>query len=505
MTYKKHEKALFKSLPKRNERKRFGVLDLETDGLGGAFIEGAMEVEGEYDIFFSQDLAQIIANLFSKKYRDVIWYGHNLSEYDLKYLIQYINDNRQDIKIQCSVRGSRITWTKLTKNKHTVELRDSLHLIQDTLRNIGKKFGAAEEKGFIDFSKVCYNPNNAEHRDYLRRDVEVLLDVLIRLDASIFDKFGIHLKATMASTSLACFKSTLSEDEMYWRLPEKIEKYIRENTYFGGMVFAKERRFIPDCVHIDVNAMYAASMLQYGVPCGTAIYTHKEVDGYRGFYKCRVTAPQKIPFTFVAYRTEQGGCAYPTGCYETYIDSDTIDFARECGYIIDVIDGYVFERVDHIFDNFLNYCQDIEIGEGCDRNTGKRNPIGEAIKLVRNSCYGIFGLKPLGKKLVASQDDLGPPYDLIFDDVTNEMLYGWYEEKNKIEAGYIQPHWAAWITAHARLLLAKMVYATGAKEVWYGDTDSLVMNRFAYEKALKNEVFTVGNRYGMVKVEATYK
>lgn len=493
---KKHERALFKSESK-NERKLMGVIDFETDGLGGDFIEGAFTVEGEDTVYFSQDIGELVKILFSKKYRSVVWYGHNLAEYDLKYVIQYVKENRPDITISTAIRGSRITYTKLTKHKNVVELRDSLHLIQDSLKNIAKKFGAAEEKGFIDFSKEKYNPNNPEHKDYLRRDVVVLLDVLIKLDSIIFEKFGIHLKRTMSSTALACFKSTLKEGEIHWRLTKKVESWIREKAYFGGMVFARERRILQDLTHIDVNAMYASVMREYGVPCGSATYTHHEVEGYRGFYLCDVVAPKSLLFTFVPYRTTQGGCAYPTGHFQTVIDSDTIEFARQCGYVINIVEGYVFERIEHIFDDFINYCEQAEI-------PNKKNPLGESIKLVRNSCYGIFGLKPIGTQIIASQDDLGMGYNLVFDDQTNELLFGWYEEKHDIEAGYIQPHWASWITAHARLTLAKLVYAIGPESCFYGDTDSLVIATTAYDKALEAGIFSIGMQYGQMKKEAHY-
>jgi DNA polymerase elongation subunit (family B) len=494
MSYRLYEKALYKLGEPKKDRKRYGVLDLETNGLGGGFIAGACGVEENEEIIFYEDLELLVKELFAKKNRDVIWYGHNLSEYDLKYLIQYIQENHKEIKIECSVRGSRITWSKLKKSKHVVELRDSMQLMQMKLSKIAEMMQTNELKGDIDFDKETFDLQNPVHRDYLRRDIVVLLDALTKLDTILFEHFGIHLKPTMSSTALACFRTTLENNEIHWRIHEEADAFCREG-YFGGMVFLRERRFIDNVTHVDVNAMYASVMRESGVPTGAAIYTEKEMDGYDGFYRCNVKA-DNIQFTFIPYRNGDI-LSYPLGEFTTVIDSDSIRFARSIGYEIEIIEGYVFEKVDHIFDTFINFCEQMEL-------PNKMNAIGAAIKLVRNSCYGIFGLKPIGKKVIVSEED-NENATPIFDDKTGELLYGFWEEENEIKAGYIQPHWAAWITAHARLKLTKMVYGLGVDNVFYGDTDSLVIKTEVLLLGEKSGIMSIGKKYGEVKVEATYQ
>lgn len=494
------QKALFHVEPQKRQRKRYGVLDIESDGLMRAFIAGACLVEGETEPIFYESLDIVLAVLFSPMYKNVVWYGHNMMEYDMKYLIMAIKEY-DDISIEASTRANRIIWCKLHKGKKTVEIRDSLHLMNMKLEEIGRAFSIAQ-KGKINFEKERFDLSNNTHREYLKNDCLVLLQALTSLDTILYHQFSVHLKATMASTALSCFKTTLADNEIYWRQRPQVEKFAREG-YFGGLVFLTQHKWMEGCNHVDRNAHYAATMRAYGIPVGAALGTSVEYPDRPGMYRCTVTCPVDIPFTFIPVREAGKGISYPTGTFETVLDSDTLVFARSVGYTITVIEGYVWEKTAPIFEKLLALCEAIELAHTIH---GRKDAIAQAMKLIRNALYGIFGLWPEGKKLICLPDSAeSPNLPMVQGESPSDALYNVCEQTNDIEAGYIQPHWAAWITAHARLDLAKQIYVLGPQHVIYGDTDSLVVKANILQKAVRSGIIEIGERYGQWKIEALYQ
>ena len=63
------------------------------------------------------------------------------------------------------------------------------------------------------------------------------------------------------------------------------------------------------------------------------------------------------------------------------------------------------------------------------------------------------------------------------------------------------PHWAAWITATARLRLLSYAEAIGAGSIIYTDTDSLTADTALIDAAIGGGRLSVGPAFGQVKVE----
>lgn len=484
-----HERCLFHKKPDEKE-KRYAVFDIETQGLGGAFIAGAWQIEGEEVVFFT-DFADLFAAMLRKSARGVVWYMHNGYEYDFKYLLKWLEGKEKGIRVECASRGTRIVRVKLKKQKQTIELRDSFHIFQKSLKEVSKLF-SEEEKGYLDFSKIFYNHADNQHRDYLRRDVTSLLEAVRRIDTIIFTTFGQHLRATLPSTSLSCFRTTLDESRIIWRQRGPVEEFCRL-AYFGGMVFLRDTLDHENMRHIDFNAMYAAAMRAYGAPVGCATFTYYFNPDKPGFYHVKIKG-ENVKFPFIPVRLKNG-VYYPTEEAETYIDSDTYRFAISVGYEIEIMEGYFFDIDVDMFTSFVDKCESIELAH-------KQDAIGATMKLLRNSCYGIFGLRPEATTLTYTDEPSDIP---AIDETTGEMLFHYTETQEIIQAGYMQPAWAAWITAHARLMLAQAVYAAGVEHVVYGDTDSIVLTPQGLKRALKSGTIAISNHYGDVKIEASYQ
>lgn len=313
------------------------------------------------------------------------------------------------------------------------------------------------------------------------------------MQAVIHETFGQNLRATWGGTSLACLRACLPQKQTYYRQAPDNEAWLR-GAYYGGLCFLTSVRQEQDIVQIDANAMFASHM-RNGVPAGVAIRTKQEMPGYPAFYLCHIRASERVAFTFLPERVETGA-RYPRGEWDAIIDSDSLTFARSVGYDITVQHGYIFERFAHPFDDFVSICERVE------KSTNDQLTVS-TIKHIRTSAYGMLGLTGDAQKMVLSKASIVGAQQLI-NPLTGEIFDDVWLVSEHFESGAMHPHWTAWITAHARLELATLVYAAGVENVVYGDTDALFVRAACFDNMVKRGIITIGQQYGAYKVEARH-
>lgn len=319
----------------------------------------------------------------------------------------------------------------------------------------------------------------------------VLLRAYKRFAGTLLDTFGVRPSITIGTTAIHAWARTLPDHHIFYRQREEVEAMAREGS-FGGLVWLNGLAERHNCAYIDVNAMYAHAMRQ-GVPVMSPSYTEVYYHSLPGIYQCTVIAPDDIPFTFVPCRNANGfGVSYPRGkVFESVLCSNTIELAREHGYQITVQWGYVFEKLGYPFDDFVSKCQTIE-------NEYRGDNARVVVKSLRNSICGKFGQRTEGKEYYLTPN---PSIDMTpVETWDGEIIDNLYYREIEIERSYMQPVWFAWITAQARNMLARMVYALGPKNVYYGDTDGLVIDGLVSG----NSAVDYGTQYGEWKLEEQY-
>jgi len=181
---------------------------------------------------------------------------------------------------------------------------------------------------------------------------------------------------------------------------------------------------------------------------------------------------------------------WPGGDFRTKITTAEIREARLCGYTITCIEGYVFPRTEDMFSKFVNLCEQLRLHSDIG--------MAEVTKILQNSVYGKFGTHPLSMTYAFGPASLAGQYPLPESDE-------YHAEIEEIDEAYMQPFIAAWITAQARLMLTRTIYAVGPESVVYGDTDSIVCQKVAYEAAAARGDVKIGKLYGEWKVEKEYE
>jgi hypothetical protein len=485
-------RALHRAEPTNRNTKRAIAADTETDGLGGEFIIGALLAEPNREPLYFDTANQMVNAFITHRFRGSEMLLHN-ADYDMRYLLPTLERMKADgFNCRITVDGmGRIIHVRITRNNHSWYIRDTFALMPVALRNLSKLAGMPKLDIGLS-SGETFNPKNAEHMEYLTRDVQMLYHAYNNFQTNLIDTFGVKPSITVGGTAIRAFTTTIPEYTCYYRQRAEVETLGR-SSYFGGLTFVRTLAVVNDCVKIDVNGMYAAAMMR-GVPSGSGGYTTTEYAEYPGIYNCNVDA-RDVPFKFVPVRGKHG-VVWAKDKFTTVLCSNTIELARQHGYDIDVIDGFVFPEIGGVFDDFVGKCQELE-------NKYMGHGAREVIKFLRNNLYGKLAQRPECKEyFITSEPE--PDYTPVIDG-DGEIVDGIYYKEMLQERAYMNPHWASWITATARNMLAQTVYSIGPEHCYYGDTDSIVVDKKALDVAIANGAVDIGTQYGQWKVETTYK
>ena len=488
----------------KSDRKPYAVLDIETDGLRGPLLywTATCECPGDHfrDGHDARGLWDWILKHESRDHanRDHVWWAHNGGEYDYIYLFGSAKADAEarEAVVHPVMQGDRMIGFRVTHSKHRTDLRDSYALLPAGLAALADQLAPELPKLDIGLSKgVTFDPDSPVHRAYARRDVEALLAVMVRYRSIMAERFDGTLPSwSAAGTAMRAWQQTLAEGVSYSPGHHRTDVLARAG-YYGGLVHPGSVALHRDVATIDENSMYPTVMRANGVPTGWSTPVNRYRPGRPGFYIVEATVPLDQPFTFIPYRDPKGILSWPTGRFETVISSLELDAARARGIKIRVISGSIWERIDHPFDEFVNRIEAMRAEGGPLALTGKLNG---------NGLYGKFGTRPDKEEWAISDLPPGPDWMPGSDDPNDLTLYGLWKHHATIHAPYLLPHWAAWITAGARLELLRLVEAIGPELVIYTDTDSVTAPREAIEAAIGRGTISVGPAFGQVKIESRW-
>lgn len=489
--------------PKKQEEMILCAFDMETRGLGGSFIICAfMAEDGTKALCYTlQETFEFIIN--HPEYR---YLAHNASGYEFAYLYpimaEYFNDN-PDIDIIPTIQGeSRIVQFIIKKNgKKWLDMRDSLCLFNASLASVASSFCPDIPKGEPPWNEAHdnFDPSQDIWMKYLWRDCEIVLVAYRKHANNIWELFGANLGVTAGSTAMKTFTNTIDEGHVYYRMHKDHEAFFREG-YYGAAVFPGH--YIGDwgkVMGVDVNAAYGYQMRAHNYPIGHPTRTLHYREGMIGMYKVIATVPhsvyETIGFNPIPCRTPTG-LVWKSGTFETTITNIEIEYGMKVGCTFVIVIGWVFTKSEQVFKNFVDKCEQLETAEG-----GIYKP---STKLLRNCLYGKFGTKEEHNTVLFSHSipSNGDWIPLINED-TGELIPNVYIGKERTEAPYIMPIWAALITAHERIYLFGFIeeaYRRGARNV-YCDTDSIKGDFEALSSMVEDGTFKIGKGYGQFKVE----
>lgn len=483
----------------------FEVLDIETHGLIGKYIGGAAS-KGN-DILLFKNIHDLLR--YALSCRNI--YAHNGGGFDFSHLLKSFMEvglcDTYDIEpIKSGERIIAIRFFLLDENKKRVDPKkpnstwiDSYAQIPSSLSRITKAFSPdfAKLVGTINFEGgEIFTWDNQQHIEYLKRDVIGLKMALIKFKELMFEKFGINTAFSAGGNAIKAFRVHLYEkskrDQIkykYFRLNPHAEKFMRLG-YFGGYVYPGNKAIKRVNVKkYDYKAAYGARMKNNKFPVGNPIYSIRFKPDYQGIWKIKIKAPDNQIIAMIPVRTEKGLYYLPSGkIAETYMITELVNYYLSKNYEIEILEGYYFEKSEYIFADFMAMCEEIELLGGVYK---------EIAKLIRNSLYGKFGSKTIIQRIFFSHEDTNATP--VIDPQKGEIIPHLFTSYEEVDADYILPHLAAYITGFQRLALAELYDRIGHENVYYTDTDSVVV-----PDTLPQELFNMGGRYGNMTIEDSY-
>ena len=400
-----------------------------------------------------------------------------------------------------------------------ITFHDSLKLISGTLKNICRDFKLDTDDAKIELTEHILNlgwgrdrngnpttdpdkydsfesegyyfehvdPYEDQLNEYLRNDnrsLYIIIEKLIELSGLPIHEF---LKCpTTASLAMKVFEYNYPDDYELatkgfkfkrYQEDEMKEAFARE-AYYGGRTEVFQP-IMKDGYHYDVNSLYPHVMKQHKFPYGFSKvyegdkarnifkYWYNTHNG-AGFIECDVYVPESLHIPPLPKKHMNKLC-FPVGRLRGVWAFEEMELALSVGCKIDKIyQVQYYDKTAYLFSDFVSYFEEIKnTSDGAKRTFAK---------LMQNSLYGKFGMQRLRKTILpAGMKDHCEKNEFPYVEYYNPLYPGEFiEAEIPSNAKYIQPHIAAYVTAHARILLYKGLIGQLEKGgVAYCDTDSV--------------------------------
>jgi hypothetical protein len=359
---------------------------------------------------------------------------------------------------------------KVANSQKEIVFVDSFNYFQFSLKKMGEILGYT--KGEIDFKTASLE----KLITYCIRDVNVLAKFFINFVETV-KKNKANLGYTIANTAYKTYMNKF--------VPFQIQKsdldveHLEGKSYYGGRTECfRIGDFKDEFYMLDINSMYPDVMKNNKYPVEL---TDKETDYY--IADCTV----KVKFPCLPYRFN-GKLCFPVGTFRGVWCSPELNLR---GIEILEVHKKQYYKAAYIFSDYVDKFYEL-------KKNGKNDFEILYSKLMLNSLYGKFAQKQFDTEKLG-ETDLSNGIHLTnlgsFLVLNGEMF------KSDI-SGYSQKSHVAissFCTSYARKKLFNSMLMAGFENLFYCDTDSLLVNKTGY---LRLKPF-ISDRLGDWKLEQT--
>lgn len=429
--------------------------------------------------------------------------AHNIG-FDLRVLDIFTHYNKENelagnelYTSQPPIINNRVFMWTVRSVKGTLCFIDTANYGVISVDQLGKTFGY--KKLSVDFSNVT----DDELFVYCQRDVEILEKFIISyVHFLAVNNLG-ELKLTLASQSLTSFRTSLMLDRPYVHNNDFILELERKGYHGGRVECFKIGHFTNEIFYgLDVNSMYPSAML-------SGFYAGRLLTGYRDTNIRRLKVNMQLFYCVAEVLLETNEPVYcynknnrlvfPVGRFRSVLHHDELSYALEHGHIIEVIYLAVYERIKP-FDTYVKFFYDVKVKAELADNLAWRY----IAKLFLNSLYGKFG-EQKNNRVLFDEIDYKDIYRIAGVNLDNGEHYSeicWYgkiyHENKHGETLLSIPAIAGGVTAKARMILYNYIKIAGIENVYYVDTDSLIVNQSGLENL---QLYIDSTKLGMLKLE----
>lgn len=460
--------------------------------------------------FFSEDLPDIYptfversermmfdfcsnVELTVKKYKDLrvrTVYYHNLARFDGVLIIKHYSKRGEPFKVKTLIRNHMIYEIQVYENnKFLLRYRDSLTLLPGSLKNLGKALcPELGSKGFLPHDTLNESNlvmNRTDIITYLRQDVVLLGGIMLKAQEIHWTQYSIDIEnvMTISALSLKIFRQLYFDDKNHpIYIPTRNQDTFIRRGYYGGHVDVY-KPYGKDLYYYDVNSLYPYVMKSFPMPIGKPVWRkdleNVNLDTLFGFINAYIVCPKDIKKPVLPYKDRDGTLVYPTGKFVGVYFSEELKYARSIGYEVVPISGYLFEKMEYIFEKFITdfYDKRLEAKKAGDE------AMSFIYKILMNSLYGRFGMNPESLVTEICKHDKYIEYMMndnfqSADKLTDEYYIVQYLSNSSVDDNewkaprFSAVQLSAAITSYARIYMHPYV---SRPDCIYTDTDSIVL------------------------------
>lgn len=371
-------------------------------------------------------------------------------------------------------------WS-VRKEKLHVHFMDSANLFPGKLETLGKEIG---------HPKLKIDPLTAKHndlREYCRNDCHILRVAFTRYLQFLNDNELGYFGETLSWQAMNAYRSKFYQGNIITHCDYVLLDYERK-AYIGARTEAFFVGTAPeeDYFLVDVNSMYPHVMKQHLYPVE---FDHLEVrpnlarieELLTKFYliaKVEVNTDEAV----FPFRTDSK-LVFPVGRYNTMLHDTEIRYSVEHGSLArcDFVLAYLR---DELFTQYVDFFAGVK-----DRAIEDSNPLYERLaKQFGRALYGKFGQRNYYVKCQGDSDDPGIQYYPVWFEGSDRRYDEWhfygkvYLSAQVGEKSHSNPAIAGAVTAYARMELWKLINEAGSHNVFYVDTDSMVVNQLGLDR-----------------------
>lgn len=370
--------------------------------------------------------------------------------------------------------AARIVFSNENRHPKTLELYDSMKLLNMSVAAVAKSFGISFDKQEMDYHKdrpKGYEPTPLELH-YLNADCKIIAIAMKKLQENGIDTI------TIGQSAVEDFKKRNPNFKSYFpKLPKEVEEDVRQ-AYKGGFTClnrAYQEKETGPGFFLDRNSMYPTMLMKKPLAVGRPVF-------FRGKYEPTPAFPlyiQKVSVSFtlkpgkVPFLRSKNHPKYDRAFYMESSEGELITFTLTSpeiellfeNYDVDDIvygSGWKFAASTQIFDDYIeHWSHEKEVAKEED------NKAKYAIaKMYLNSLIGKFGGRSSGRQCRPSLDDNGVVV---------------YKAEGREERSSLYSPVALFATAYARVDLVRTIQKIRdfgmrkyGKDCWiYSDTDSI--------------------------------
>lgn len=422
-------------------------------------------------------------------------YAHNW-HYDFATLDGAANLAMDGWELKGWFINSNIFIMKYKKGEKKLLVLDSGNILKEKLAKIARTMDM--EKGEVDF----FDDDDDVIIPYCHEDVNILKEWIMRWRNFLHKHDLGTYKFTLAAQAMEAYKHRFMNHEIF--IHDNSDAYeLERRGYFGGRTecFYIGEIIGEDFFMMDVNSMYPFVMKKYRYPVKLVTLKHGCNEKYLNYVLKRhdVIADVDVSIDEPCIPKRGERLTFPVGSFRTTLCTPELKHVMKHGTVNFIEDIAVYQRKP-IFKEYVDFFYGLK-----KELDPKKSPVDYKLsKLFLNSLYGKFGQYSQNHKEIARC----PPGDFFTENgidaetgkiVSQTHISGKiFQAEGKTESLHSFPAIAAHVTAHARLYLWSLICKAGPDNVYYTDTDSLLVNRAGYDR-LKHSVH--GTRLGALDLE----